>query len=376
MIANLLGWVLLPSLVLGAVVAWAPMPLADRYVLRKFSTLFFLSLLLQIALILVVRFGDRELGTLFAERQSLADGLRLFLYRAPERILEVIPASGILAAFFTVGSLTRSREIVAFKSVGVNLYRLAAPILAFTTACCLIAVLFVDRVVAPAIRQARLLDPTTTHASDREILFRESGGALCYIQTLDIPARRANFLTFYDFNDGELASETYAQSATWENDTWHLHRGWMRRYAPDETRFETFRRLDRPLEANPAVLVATASDPAEMNFAELNRIIGFKQKAGIPARAEVVRFQHNIAYPFALLVGVMLSLPLSMQFGRFAVVIGFPATMLISFLYWGLAIAIFEAMGENGRIPATLAPWVANIVFATVAVALFRGVRR
>jgi len=376
MIGNLLGFVLLPSALLGVAVAWAPMSLADRYVLRKYAVLFVLSLLLQIALVLVVRFGDRELGTLFTENQSLAEGLRLFLYRAPERIMEVIPGSGILAAFFTVGSLTRSREIVAFKSVGVNLYRLAVPILAFTAVCCLIALAFTDRVVAPAVRQVRLLDPATTYPSDREILFRERSGALCYIQTMDLPAGMAHSLTFYDFVSGQLASETYASFATWDSQSWHLSHGWIRHYEPSGTRFERFTQIDRPLEAKPEILVASASDPAGMTLAELRRLIGFKQKTGIPARAEIVRFHHNIAYSFALLVGVMLTLPLSMQFGRFAVVIGFPATMFISFLYWGIAIAIFEAMGETGRIPASLAPWVANILFAVVALLLCRGVRR
>lgn len=376
MIEELLGVVVLPAIALGAVVVWAPMSLVDRYVLRKFSVLFLLSFLLQVALVLVVRLGDRELGTFFSERQTLEESFRLFLYRAPERILEVIPASGILAAFFTVGSLTRSREVVAFKSVGVNLYRLSVPILLFTMACCLIALTFTDRIVAPATRQVRRLDPTTAYPADREILFRESEGSLGYIQSLDLPAGRAYHLTFYDFTDEELAAETYASFATWEEGVWHLSHGWIRRYGPETPSFERFTQRDRPLEAKPEILVATASDPAEMNLAELKRVIAFKQKAGIPARAEIVRFHHNIAYPFALLVGVMLSLPLSMQFGRFAVAIGFPATMFLSFVYWGLAIAIFEAMGENGRIPAAAAPWLANGIFAVVAAILFRGVRR
>jgi len=376
MTRNVLLYVALPSALLTCFVLWMPMPIRARYVLRKFAGLFVLSFVLQVALILLVRFGDRELGTIFSDSQSLAEGLRLFLYRAPERILEVIPASGILAAFFTVGSLTRSREIVALKSAGVDLYRLALPILGFAFLCCLVSLLFTDRIVAPSIQRVQELDPTTTYAADREIIFVDSSDSLAYIQSLDVPDQRAYHLTFYDFQDRELVAETYASFATWEPGQWHLSHGWRRDYRDAGTAFERYTQRDRALTADPQILVATANDPSAMDFNELRRVIAFKTRAGLPTRAEVVRMHHNIAYSFALLVGVMLSLPLSMQFGRFAVAIGFPATMLISFLYWGMAIAMFEAMGENGRIPASLAPWIANVVFAVIAVALFRGVRR
>ena len=50
--------------------------------------------------------------------------------------------------------------------------------------------------------------------------------------------------------------------------------------------------------------------------------------------------------------------------------------MLFSLVYWGIAVATFEAMGENGRMPATLAPWVGNVAFALFAGVLLRLVKR
>ena len=379
MILDLLAYVLLPCLLLVGAVRYFPMPIRDRYVLKKFSSLFFLAFTFEVALILIVRLGDRELGTIISEQQGIRQGLLLFLYKAPVRILEVVPAAGMLASFFTIGSLTRSNELTALRSVGTDLYRLIAPVLVFALCCCVITVVFVDRIVAPANHRAALIDSKRTHATEQHIVYREASGAFCMIQSLDLGREIARRITFYEFDADVLSREVYAATAKWSDGQWHLSDGWVRRYGESGVSggtFTTFEALDRPLDADLRVLIASASDPAGMSFTELRSVIAFKKRAGLAARREIVRYHHNIAYPFALLVGTMLSLPLSMQFGRHAIAIGFPATMLMSFLYWGLAIATFEAMGENGRIPAALAPWVANIVFGGIAVMLFRGVRR
>jgi len=311
-------------------------------------------------------------------RRTIGQGLLLFAYKSPVRILEVVPAAGMLAAFFTIGSLTRANELTALRSVGVNLYRLVVPILMFTVVCSLITTSFVDRVVAPATHRAALMDHTRAHGQEQNIIYREASGAFCLIQSLDLPGNIARRITFYEFIGDELAKETYAATAGWGDGSWDLAKGWVRTYAVNGSSgsFKPFDALARPLDADLSVLVASASAPEEMTFRQLRRVIEFKRRAGLPARREVVRYHHNIAYPLALLVGTMLTLPLSMQFGRFAIAIGFPATMLISFLYWGMAIATFEAMGENGRIAAAAAPWVANLLFAVAALALFQGIRR
>ena len=68
MISDLFLYVLLPSVALGLAVSYAPMSIFDRYVLRKFSSLFLAAFLFMVALLLVVRLSDKELAPV-AERQ-------------------------------------------------------------------------------------------------------------------------------------------------------------------------------------------------------------------------------------------------------------------------------------------------------------------
>jgi LPS export ABC transporter permease LptG len=378
MISDLLLYVLLPSVALGLAVSYAPMSIFDRYVLRKFSSLFLAAFLFMVALILVVRLGDRELGSIFLDPNASAwSAMKLFALHAPARIMEAVPYAGVLAAFLMMGSLVRSNEITAFRASGVNLLRLVTPIAIFTFVCCVISLLFTDRVVAPATHAAMQMGLTRKVDSDRHIVYRESGGALCFIAQLTIATGTAHKLTFYESVGGELQSETYAHAASWTDTSWELRGGWRRLYGADGgSTLEAFTLMSRPLDADPKTLIVAANKPDEMTFTQLREVIRFKRRAGFPVRREIVRFHHNIAYPFALLVGVLFAVPLSLLFGRHALALGFPATMLFSLVYWGIAVATFEAMGENGRMPATLAPWVGNVAFALFAGVLLRLVKR
>ena len=289
MISDLLLLVVLPCVLLGLAVAYAPMSIFDRYVLRKFSSLYLISFSFMVGLILIVRLGDRELGSIFLNpNASLGQSMKLFALHSPARIMEVIPYAGILAAFLTMGSLLRSNEITAFRASGVNLLRLVAPIAIFTFVCCLISLVFMNWIVAPATRAAAEMGTARKIERDRYIVYRESGGALCFIAQLDVADGIAHKLTFYEMSGGELRAEVYARRASWTDTSWELESGWRREYEPHGgSTLAAFALLSRPLDTDPATLIAASSKPEEMTFAQLREVIEFKRRAGFPVRREV-----------------------------------------------------------------------------------------
>ena len=197
--------------------------------------------------------------------------------------------------------------------------------------------------------------PTATQA--REVVYREKTGALAFIQSLTVTHKIARNLTFFEFENGKPIRQIYAQQARWDDQNWFLSFGWTREYSDNGVaKFEPFKRQERVLDADPRTLLAAASKPEELTFAELRRVADFKRRIGFSSLAEEVQFHHNIAYSFTLLVGVMLSLPLSLLFGRFAVSIGFPATLLISFIYWAWRAPLLRRWAKTGACPLCLQP--------------------
>jgi lipopolysaccharide export LptBFGC system permease protein LptF len=64
------------------------------------------------------------------------------------------------------------------------------------------------------------------------------------------------------------------------------------------------------------------------------------------------------------------------MFGRSGMAAGFLLTMFISFLYWSIAIAVFEAFGNNGKLPPALSCWIANMIFLAVGTVFLYRVQK
>ena len=103
-----------------------------------------------------------------------------------------------------------------------------------------------------------------------------------------------------------------------------------------------------------------------MSYSELSKLITYKKAAWRVVRKHIVSLHDKISFPFACFIMALLVAPLFVVFGKSGTAVGFLLTMFISFLYWSIAIAVFEAFGNNGKLPPVLSCWAANFMFAAV----------
>ena len=87
----------------------------------------------------------------------------------------------------------------------------------------------------------------------------------------------------------------------------------------------------------------------------------------------LTQFHGRLAQPFTCLVVVLVALPFGAMGGRRNVYAGVAGSVGICFFYfvllrWGLA------LGTAGHIPAVLAAWLPNLIFAGTGMVLMRKV--
>ena len=342
----------------------------DRYILFEYIRLFLLCLVFFAALAIVVILLDKEISRLLDKDRTIIEALRIILYKSPGLIMRVpcVPASASLAAFFVLGRFARNNELTAMKSAGVSMYRIIFLIASATLIICILTGIFNDRIASPASWRARLLEKRIPYYINRDIIFKGKGNRMYYIQHLRLKDKHAINLKIYEFDDNnELKSEISASTATWASKTWTLTNGKVRHFANGrEIEHLPFKVKEIYVPENPNLFAESGARPQEMTYASLSKRVKYKKDAGRPVRAELVEMQHKLAYPFASLVVILIAAPLAIQFGRAGVFAGFLVTMFLSFIYWGAATAIFEALGVNGKLPPIVACWVANVLFAAV----------
>ena len=345
------------------------MNILDRYLLREYLKAFMVALLFLSALIVLVRLLDYDIKK-FEDDVDYVTAIKIVLYQAPRRIMEMVPITGFIAVFFVLGRMVRSNEWTAMKASGLSVYRLLAPILIVTLLICGLFAIFYDRVASPAFHHAHLLQNKVPARRGRNILFKGKDGRIFFSRRIDLVSRSIHQLTIYEYDENEqLSRVTFAKSATWTQRPaqWELADGYVREFeAGKEVSYATFtaRQLERHEE--PARFIGSDKDPRGMTVAELQEQIAYKQAAGQISRREQVKLYHKTAYPFAAVVVVMLGAPIAIRFGKTGFFAGLVIAFFLSFLYWALSFATLEGLSINGKLHPFVACWGANFLYATV----------
>ena len=338
----------------------------DWYVLREYLRSFLGSFGFFVAMVIVVRLFDREISHLLSGDMTVSDAIKVVIYKAPARIMQVFPAAVSLATFFMFSRFIRNNELAAMKSAGISMYRVIFLISAATFLICIFAAIFNDQIASRASWRSRLLEKRIPYYRNRDIIFKSKDNRMYYIQNMDMKQRKLDNLTVYELGkDNEVKSELFASHATWVDNTWKLKNGMVRDFADGrESKLTKFEDKEIFVPEDPKLLADSVAKPSEMTYLALARLAKYQKELGKTVRKERVEMQHKLAYPFASLVVVLITAPLAIRFGRGGLAAGFLITMLLCFIYWGVAIAMFEALGANGKLPPVIACWSANVIFA------------
>ena len=343
------------------------MNILDRYLLREYLKAFVVGLIFFIALIVVVRLLDYDLKK-FDDDISYTTAVKIVLFQAPRRIMEMVPIAGFVAVFFTLGRMVRNSEFTAMKAGGISVYRLLAPVLIVTIIICCLFAVFYDRIASPAYHQAHLLQNKVRPRRGRNVVFKGKNNRVFYSQRIALDAKEINQLTIYEYDaENRLDRITFTSSATWTPNEWELTDGYIRHFEEGiEVDYETFdmHRIER--HEDPERFIGSEKDPRAMTIKELREQIAYKQEAGQISRREQVKLFHKTAYPFATVVVVMLGAPIAIRFGRAGFFAGLVIAFFLSFIYWALSFATLEGLSENGKLHPFLACWGANILYGIV----------
>ncbi|HYC00942.1 MAG TPA: LptF/LptG family permease [Candidatus Limnocylindrales bacterium] len=355
----------------------APGPLVSvlgRYLVGLYLRVFALCLTSGVGLLLVVQFFGR-IGDFVQYESSPALVAAYFFLRIPEVLVEVFPAAALLAVMLSVGSMVRFNEVLALQSCGVNVLRLARPLLMASIILSVATLLWNETIVPPSAARARnVKDLGIKGLRDRGLLdatslwFQLPEGFL-KIEYFDATREILHGVTLHVLDESFRVSRLVeVSSAIWRGGRWELGEGTVRTFAPGGGF------AYRPLQGGELELVGTPSDfrrktprPDEFNFLQLRQRIRMLEAKGLDPAEFQTDLQFKLALPMSGVITVLLGLPLALRSSRRG---GGMAAQLITgvavvFLYW-LTQAISVSAGHAGALPPVIAAWTANVLFVLV----------
>ncbi|HGJ64287.1 TPA: YjgP/YjgQ family permease [bacterium] len=347
------------------------MKVIDKYITWELLRNFLYSLTFFTVLLLVVRFGEKEMGTYIARKMSVADSLKSLFLQVPGYIIQIAPPSMLFATFFSLGKMTQNNEINAMRTTGISLYRIFLPVIIVSFLISVFLMAFNDQVVTRATvkdLEIKRLDFQRSGTATK-VVFVESSNRSFYIDLISLQEKKMYNINIQEFDsDNKVITDIYAKDSDWSEYTWHLKRGVIRTLKDGVWQEESFKQKDIIVQVDPEIMVKGSENIQSLSISELAKLIEYKKKTGQTIRKDLVNFYGRLSFPMACFVMALLGAPLFVMFGRSGIAVGFLITIFISFIYWGMALAIFEAFGNNGKLPPFISSWMANIIFISAGI--------
>jgi LPS export ABC transporter permease LptG/LPS export ABC transporter permease LptF len=357
----------------------------DEYVMGSFLRNFVLVLLTMVSLFLIFTFFEL-IGDIIRNRTPLVTVGDYLLNLVPFILYNVTPICSLVAVLITFGGLSRTSEMTAMKATGTSLYRIVAP--ALVVAALLSAALFVfDEAYLPAAnrRQEALLSvikgkPAQTFLRpDRKWMSGETGGSqteptrIFYYQFFDADRDVFANITVFEFHPGNfdhLSGRIFASSAHWDANAkaWIFENGWQRTFLPDG-RLEDYRTFSSStfaeIHEQPSYFKKEDRQSQEMSYTELSSYITDLRQSGFDTTRLRVALDRKIAYPLITFVMAILAVPFSLSSGKRGSLTGMATAIGVAISYWVIG-GIFENLGNVNSLPAALAAWSPDLLFAMV----------
>ncbi len=374
--------------------------LLDRYISWAWAGHFALVMLAFISIYFLAEFMD-----LFDDIQhNHVKGKVVFHYYAFHTfqiIFTIAPIAVLVSVLITLGVLARRNEITAMKAGGISLYRIAGPVVGMGIVVSL-SLYALQEFILPETNKVAAMDfnvikgrpPQSSDQFDRRWILASDGRFYNYDYVVEkrSPIRpgvaeggEQQEFTLYGFSIYDVDAETWdlqervrASRAAWHpaHRTYDLERGW-RRTMGERSDFHTFDvETVRSVGGGPGGQIEAPDyfkredRPSDtMGFGELAGHIGSLETRGFDVAKLKVQLHRKLAFPMVGVIMTLLGIPFSFVVARKGALYGIGISIVVGIVYWA-TLGVFEALGSNALLPATLAAWAPNLIFGSIGLYL------
>jgi LPS export ABC transporter permease LptG/LPS export ABC transporter permease LptF len=353
----------------------------DEYVVREFLNTFLLVLTGFVLLMLVFTFFDL-VGDILRNHIPLTTVGAYLVNLTPDMLYQIAPLAVLIAALVTFGVLNRNSEIIAMKATGISLYRLVIPIVSIAAILSVSLFLFDQYYLPQANRRQEALrntikgrPPQTVLHPERNWIFGQprlgEPGRIFYYQFFDPDRKEFANLSIFEFDPStfQLTRRIFAARVFRDTNssTWNFQSGWVRDMnGAEPTAFREFSQTTfSEIHEDAGYFTKENLQSQEMNFSQLDGYIRDLRQSGFDTMRLRVALWHKLAYPLIAIVMAVLAIPFALSMGRRGSLTAIAMAIAVALAYW-VVDGLFGAMGNVNYLPAALAAWSSDILFALV----------
>jgi lipopolysaccharide export system permease protein len=306
------------------------------------------------------------------------------LLHLPQTLLILLPIATLIAAIVALGLMSKRRELLAMRTLGLSPLYIAAPILLFGVVLSGALMAANWSLIPAATRQSEWIKNVKLLGKQESVLFGQNRlwlqldrDRIMNIQLVHPVLDVLYGVSIYRLDASfDLVELIEAGSIEFKDGRWIIVQGTRWRFPADRSVVvEALQHAPIDLGKVPADFRSVVVDPDEMGNTQLWHYIDQLRRSGLDSARYEINYYAKLAIPAVTLLMVMIGIPLGMRGGRWPQLAqGISVAILISIAY-ALVQAYTMALGDRAMLPPVVAAWSADGLLVIVGSGLLWRLR-
>lgn len=230
----------------------------------------------------------------------------------------------LMTTLLTLGLLSRNSEVVAMRSCGISLPRIAMPMLLLGLAASLLLLINAEMVVPFSYERMRSIERVDIKKEGSHAVFRRnniwfrSDSMILQAQLFDPESRILKGVTVWNLdNSMNPLSRIDAESAIYREERWMLHHATVKNFSAGQGfSMQTMPAMEVNLNLKVDDLRVLDNNADNMSFRKLKEYADNLQSGGYQAHRYLTMMHTKVSAPFAAFVMVILGIPFALHSSR------------------------------------------------------------
>ena len=354
----------------------------DHYIVYKFLSTYIFLITIIVVIAVIFDFNEKidKLTQSHAPMQKII--FDYYVNFVPYFANLFSPLFVFIAVIFFTSKLADNSEIIAMKSTGMSFRRLLRPYM-FSAALIALTTYLLGAYVIPQSNVSRVnfenryIKKKTDITSVDNVQMQVDTGVVAYITHFDNVTKSGYGFSLDKFVDKKLVSHLTAQSIQYDTlsdrrFSWTLRQYKIRTLKGMREKLESGQKLDTIIVMEPKDFFYVRGQQETMTVPELDEFIDRQKLRGAAGVSTFeVEYHKRFATPFAAFILTLIGVSLSCEKRKGGMGASIGVGIALSFTYI-LFQTVSATFAINAGWPAMFSVWLPNIIFALIAVVLYR----
>ena len=350
----------------------------DWYIIRKFLVTFFMSLLFLAVIIIIFDISEKIDDFVRKEVPIREIAFDYYLNFVPYFMNQYSPMFVFLTVILFTSKMTQDSEIVAMLSSGISYHRIVRPYIISAAAIAIISLVAGMYILPPAnavrVDFEQKYNPWRKVKLGHDMHYKLENDRFVYFESFSAYNNTAYNFTLEDLSGGRLNSKLTAESAQYDtvSGRWKLRNYFIRDY--DEglnDHIRSGRQIDTVISMTREDFFRNRYTIQQLNQRELNQLIDIQIMRGdASVNMSLIEKHNRFALPVSAFILTIIGLSLCTKKKRGGMGWNLAAGTALGFSYI-LFMQFSEMFVVTDTLPAQVAVWMPNVLYAIIAIVLY-----